>query len=453
MSNQDQTVKKYLEEMSKKKRKDMSSFERVQLLQRKLYLKAKESKNYKFYVLYDKVFLGYILEQSWLRVKRNGGSAGVDGESFATIENAGVDNFLLELQEDLRKRTYRPQAVKRVEIPKGKGETRPLGIPTIRDRVAQMACKLVIEPIFEADFKDESYGFRPKRSAKDAVVQIKEELKSGKQEVYDADLSKYFDTIPHEKLILALKERIADSRIIDLINKWLKTPIFKDGQIQGGKKVKVGTPQGGVISPLLSNIYLNLFDRIVTNPNSIFARTGIKLIRYADDFVLIGKRVDGEVIGILNKLFDRMGLRLNLDKSHLVKAKDESFDFLGFTFRYDQCLYDSNRQYLNIIPSKKSCKKLRSQLKLRLTQIGHFPPGEVASSLNAILRGWLNYFDIPSVSYLQITRIDLRQYLNERLYRYYNRKSQRRSRLHRQQAYQKLISHHGLINIMTYRTT
>ena len=199
--------------------RDRSSQERVQLLQRKLYLKAKGDKGYKFYILYDKVFLKYILEESWKRVSENGGAAGVDGKTVAEIRKGGVKKFLKELQEDLRKQTYVASPVKRVEIPKSNGGTRPLGIPTIRDRVAQMACKLVIEPIFEADFTKDSFGFRPKRNAQGAIKEIKEELKSGKVKVYDADLSNYFDTIPHDKLVIVLEERISDKRIIDLIKK------------------------------------------------------------------------------------------------------------------------------------------------------------------------------------------------------------------------------------------
>ncbi len=200
----------------------MSEQERLQTLQRKLYLKAKQEKSYRFYVLYDKLFLDYILSQAYEKVRRAGGSPGIDDQTFTDIERAGVAAFLTSLKEDLRRRTYRPQPVKRVWIEKANGGQRPLGIPTIRDRVAQTACKLVIEPIFEADFEDSSHGFRPKRSAHGAIKQIKAHLQSGKVEVYDADLSKYFDTIPHEKLMTTLRLRIRDSRVLKLITLWLK---------------------------------------------------------------------------------------------------------------------------------------------------------------------------------------------------------------------------------------
>src|SRR3990170_4427040 len=255
-----------------KKRKEMSRSERVQLYQRKLYLKAKQEKQYGFYVLYDKLFLPYVLEEAWKRVKTNGGSAGVDGITIKMIEESGVEEFLKNISEELRQQTYQASAVKRVWIPKSNGGQRPLGIPTLKDRVAQMACQLVIDPIFEADFEEHSYGFRPKRSTHDAITKIKEHLKSGKTEVYEADLSKYFDTIPHDKLMIVLKERIKDQRMLKLIKKWLKAPVYDDGQYTGGKNNKVGTPQGGVISPLLSNLYLHLLDRIVNSATSIFQK-------------------------------------------------------------------------------------------------------------------------------------------------------------------------------------
>ncbi len=446
-SNQQDATKATNSGSKKKKRRDMSSKERVQDLQRKLYLKAKGEKGYKFYILYDKVFLSYVLEESWSRVKENGGAAGVDGKSISQIKEEGVADFLTDLQEDLRKQTYKPQPVKRVEIPKANGGTRPLGIPTIRDRVAQMACKLIIEPLFEADFQETSHGFRPKRSAHGAIATIKEELKSGKTKVYDADLSNYFDTIPHDKLLIALKERISDKRILDLIKKWLRSPVREDGQDKGGRKNKKGTPQGGVISPLLSNIYLNLLDRIVNHPTSIFSRSGIRIIRYADDFVLMGEQISEQVTKKLEELLGRMELSLNTEKSKIVKAQESSFDFLGFRISYDKCLYEPKcKQYWNIQPSKKSEQKVRTKVKEKLKKIGHYSPCEVTGELNDILRGWLNYYDVKGLSYTKVSKSKLRYYLRERLNRYYNRKSQRKSRLYGQQAFEKLVADFGLID-------
>ena len=222
-------------ELFKRKKKEMSDAERVFTLQSKLYQKAKQDKQYKFYVLYDKMFLKYMLKEAWKQVKSNGGAPGVDGISIAEIERQGVESYLEELGEELRKQTYKPLPVKRVEIDKANGGKRPLGIPTVRDRIAQTVCKMILEPIFEADFSENSYGFRPERGSRDAMGRIKENLKAGKTEVLDADLSKYFDTIPHEKLFIALKERITDPRMLKLIEKWLKAPVLGNGQLKGGK--------------------------------------------------------------------------------------------------------------------------------------------------------------------------------------------------------------------------
>ena len=430
----------------------MSSAERVQVFQRKLYHKAKQDKGYKFYVLYDKIFLPHVLEEAWKRVKANDGSAGVDGVSIEKVEAEGVEGFLKEISRELRAQTYQPSAVKRVWIEKEHGGgQRPLGIPTVKDRVAQMACLMMIEPIFEADFEDSSYGFRPKRSARGAVTKIKEQLKSGKTEVYDADLSKYFDTIPHEKLKIALKERIADQRVLRLISKWLKAPVYEDGQYNGGKKHKVGTPQGGVISPLLANIYLHLLDRIVNAKGSIFHKNGIVMVRYADDFVLMGKAVNEAVLIKLKELLDRMELTLNEQKSKLVRARETPFNFLGFEFRYDiNTKYPENGRYWNVKPSEKSNKKIRGKVGSALKRMGHYKPEALVKELNAIERGWLNYYDIKGVSYPYTAKLKLNYYLRTSLTRYFNRKSQRKSRLYRKQAFGILVRKYGLIDPLKY---
>ncbi len=229
-------------ELFKRRRNEIPDAERVLMLQEKLYQKAKQERGYKFYVLYDKMFVPYMLREAWKSVRSNGGAPGVDKTTITDVESYGVDTYLKELGEDLRKQLYEPLAVKRVMIPKANGGERPLGIPTVRDRIAQTVCKMILEPIFEADFEDSSYGFRPSRSSKDAITAIKENLKEGNTEVYDADLSKYFDTIPHDKLQITLKERITDPRILKLINKWLKVPVYEDGQYKSGKGNRTGTP-------------------------------------------------------------------------------------------------------------------------------------------------------------------------------------------------------------------
>ncbi len=243
--------------------------EKIRTLQRKPYTKAKQEPAYRFYALYDKISREDILSHAWRLVRSNGGSPGVDGISFEAIESGeGVESYLRNLARDLKEKTYRAQPVRRVMIPKADGSMRPLGIPTIRDRIAQMAVKLIIEPIFEADFCEHSYGFRPKRSAHDAIDDIANTLWAGYTQVIDADLSKYFDTIPHAKLLAVIAERIVDGGILALIKQWLKAPVIGEDEngirrtVGGGKGNRKGTPQGGVISPLLANAYLHILDRI-----------------------------------------------------------------------------------------------------------------------------------------------------------------------------------------------
>ena len=442
-------VQSEIDRLSLKKRKDMSSGERLRLLQLKLYQKAKQEGKYKFYILYDKIFLKHVLEEAYTRCKSNKGAhtPGVDGITFRQVEDRdGKEAFLFEIMEELRRRTYKPKPVRRVMIEKANGGQRPLGIPTIKDRVVQQACKMVIEPIFEADFDDSSYGFRPKRSAKDAISEIKGNLKEGKHMVYDADLSKYFDTIPHDKLLATLEERIADPRVLALIRLWLKAPIVEEnGNYTGGKGHSKGTPQGGVISPLLANIYMNLIDRIVNRQNGYFDKQGIKMIRYADDFILMSNHINQEVILRLKSFLDRMELSINEEKSKLIKARENSFDFLGFTIRYERSVIFKGTKFWNIKPRKESEKKIRQTINAKLKNIGHYPADKVVSALNPILRGWMNYYRNEGISYTQISFKKLDDYLRSRLNRYYNRKSQRKSRLYGQEAYKLLTEQYGLV--------
>jgi RNA-directed DNA polymerase len=436
-------------ELFKRRRSEIPDAERVITLQEKLYQKAKQEREYKFYVLYDKMFIPYMLKEAWKQVKSNDGNPGVDKMTISDVEQYGVSAYLTELGEELRKQTYQPQAVKRVMIEKENGGKRPLGIPTVKDRIAQTVCKMILEPIFEADFEDSSYGYRPERSAKDAISAIKENLKQGKTKVYDADLSKYFDTIPHDKLQIVLKQRVTDPRILKLINKWLKVPIYEDGQYKSGKG-GIGTPQGGVISPLLANVYLHLIDKIVNSASSLFGKLGIDIVRYADDFVLMGKTLPTEIIGKLKNLLSRMGLSLNETKTRQVNAKEESFNFLGFTIRYDRSIKSINSKYWNIIPSQKSEKKIRGKVRDYLKTHGHYKAKDVATGLNSIVRGWLDFFEIKGVSYPAMSKRRLRFYLYNSLNRYYNRKSQRKSRLYGQKAFEVLVTKFGLIDPSKY---
>lgn len=436
--------------LQKRPKSRKSDEEKIRDFQRKLYLKAKQEKEFRFYVLYDKVRMMRFLREAYKRVKANRGSPGIDGITFKWIEDNGLEEYLHKIHEELAEKRYKSSPVLRVYIPKANGKTRPLGIPTIRDRIVQMSCKMVIEPIFEADFEDSSYGFRPNRSAQQAIGKIKEHLKAGRTEVFDADLSSYFDTIPHSKLMILMGKRISDKNVLHLIKMWLKAPISEDGKMKGGKKNKYGTPQGGVISPLLANIYLHLLDKIVNKMTGIFNETGVKIVRYADDFVLLGRKIPAMVLEKLICLLEKMELRLNEEKSKLIDAKDNSFDFLGFTIRYEKSRYERGRRYWNIIPSKKSNKRIREKIGTYLKTHGHLPPEILVADLNKIIRGWINYYTIPKVSYPRKSKGDLRYYLFQRVYRYYKRKSQRKSKLYGRKAFDVLVKKYGLIDPTKY---
>ena len=430
--------------------------ERIRDLQHKLYRKSKQEKDFRFYVLYDKVSLMYFLREAYRKCKAKGGCAGVDGISFNDIEQLGVEKLLAEITQELEDKTYRPQAVLRVEIPKANGKLRPLGIPTIKDRVIQMSVKMLIEPIFEADFEDCSHGFRPKRSAKGAVKTIKHNLHAGKCEIFDADLSAYFDTIPHTELMKLLAMRISDNDILHLIKMWLKAPVCENNQHTGGRKNKTGTPQGGVISPLLANIYLNLLDKAVKRMSGKFHKYGVEIVRYADDFVLMAETIPASCIEYMKRMFDAMKLSLNEEKSHFVNAYAESFDFLGYTFRYDRDIYGRDNKYWNIIPSSKSEEKMRNNIREYLKRNGHKSPQELTNDLNTKIRGWINYFTTPRVSYPAKAKRNMRYYLNKKLTRCYKRKSQRKCKLYKQGAFRVLTEKYGLIDPTKYagaRTT
>jgi len=405
---------------------------------------------FRFYALYDKIYLPYVLREAYSRCRKNKGAPGIDGKTFDVIEAEGVCEFLKGIEQELKAQKYKPNMVKRVYIPKANGKMRPLGIPTIKDRVVQMACKMIIEPVFEADFEDESYGFRPRKSAQDAIAKIKKNLTEGLEDIFDADLSAYFDTIPHKELVTLVGLRISDLKILHLIKMWLKAPVWEDGKIGGGKKNKVGTPQGGVISPLLANIYLHILDKAVKRIGGQFHRYGIRIVRYADDFVLMAKTMAKESLEYLEKMLEKMKLQLNTEKSRILNAETEAFNFLGFTFRYDRDLHGRNTKYLNVIPGKKAEQKVREKIDVYLKSNGHRPPIIIVNELNAIIRGWINYFSIPGVSYPQKAKRNLRFYLMDKLYRYYRRKSQRKCKLYNHGAFEVLHKKYGLIDPSKY---
>jgi len=305
---------------------------KLEELRGKLYVKAKSEPTFRFYALYDKIHRWDTLEEALKRSKSKRGAAGVDGQTFEDIEKYGEERWLKELQEELQGKTYRAQPVRRVLIPKPGGGERPLGIPTIRDRVAQTAAKLILEPIFEADLRDEAYGYRPGRSAVQAVQEVHRELARGKTEVVDADLSKYFDTIPHSELMKSLAKRIADGAVLSLIKMWLKVPVEERDEkgrprYSGGRRSKQGTPQGGVISPMLANIYINrLFKAFAAS--ELGREHGARIINYADDFVVVARKGAAEVLVQVRRWLRGMKLTLNETKTRIVNAKAETFRFL-----------------------------------------------------------------------------------------------------------------------------
>ncbi|MRR59379.1 MAG: group II intron reverse transcriptase/maturase [Deltaproteobacteria bacterium] len=393
--------------------------ESIRTLQRKLYRKAKQEPAYRFHALYDKVYRADILSHAYRLVRANKGSAGIDGVTFEAIEEQeGVTACIAELEEALRNKTYKPAPVKRVMIPKSNGGQRPLGIPTIRDRVAQMAMKLVIEPIFEADFCDSSYGFRPKKSAHNAVDDVSYAMNTGYTEIIDADLSKYFDTIPHANLMAVVAERICDGAILHLIQMWLKAPVMeadKDGtkrNIGGGKGNRKGTPQGGVISPLLANLYLHILDRIWER-RQLQQRLGARIVRYADDIVILCRRKKSDkAMTVLRQILERLGLTLNEAKTTIVNAYKGSFDFLGFSVRMGQSRRTGN-YYSHVQPSKKSLQNIKDRVTELTNRVRTVKPlAWVVNEVNATVRGWVGYFHYRNCS-KSLTR--LKSHVEERL--------------------------------------
>ena len=369
--------------------------DRIRSLQRKLYCKAKAEPAFRFYVLYDKICREDILRHAFAQARANAGVPGVDGVTFEQIEASGVEVWLVGLREELVAKTYRPDPVRRVMIPKPGGGERPLGIPTIRDRVVQTAAKMVLEPIFEADFEDSAYGYRPRRSALDAVKETHRLICRGYTDVVDADVSKYFDTIPHSDLLRSVARRIVDRHVLRLIKLWLKAPIEGrdgDGQrrMSGGRGSTRGTPQGGVASPLLSVIYMNRFLKHwrLTRRGEAFRA---HVIAYADDFVILSRGRAAEALAWTRTVMTKLGLMLNEAKTSVKDARRESFDFLGYTFGPHRYRKDDH-WYLGASPSKSSVQRVKAKVGDLLVSGNKEPWPQVCHRLNRLLLGWSAYF-------------------------------------------------------------
>jgi RNA-directed DNA polymerase len=369
--------------------------ENIRQLQKKLYVKAKAEPAFRFYQLYDKVYREDILAHAYALARQNGGAPGVDGVRFVDIEAQGLEEWLAGLRKELHDKTYKASPVRRVLIPKPGGGERPLGIPTIRDRVVQTAAKLVLEPIFEADFEDSAYGYRPHRSAQDAVKVVHQALCAGYTDVVDADLSKYFDTIPHHELLQALACRIVDRQMLKLIKMWLKAPVEeqdKDGnrRMTGGKHSQRGSPQGGVISPLAANVYMNRFLK-AWRQRGKGEQYKARLVSYADDFVILSRGCAAEALKWTRWVMGELKLTLNETKTCIRDARKEHFNFLGYAFGPERYRKDGH-WYLGARPSQKSVQRCKERVGEVLQPGNQQPWPEVAAQLNRLLNGWANYF-------------------------------------------------------------
>lgn len=421
-------------------------------LQRSLHAKAKSEPSYRFYSLWDKVYREDVLAEAYARCRRNGGAAGVDGETFEVIETRGRVAWLGNLRQELRAKLYKPAPLRREWIPKSNGGQRPLGIPTIRDRVAQMAALLVLAPIFEADLLDEQYGFRKGLDAKMAVRRVYFHLTEGRREVVDGDLCDYFNTIPHGPLLKSVARRVADGQVLAVMKAWLNASVVErtpngDVRTTAARDGHRGVPQGGVISPLLANIYFRRF-ALAFRKSRVAQATDARLVNYADDFVLCCRPGTGEVVmGKMRELMSRLGLSVNEPKTRLVKVSEDSFDFLGYTLG---CFYGrGGRPYIGTTPSKKAVGRVLEKIHEETSRRWNQDPVEKRiEELNLILRGWCGYFDQGP---LYRTYRKVKNYTERRIRRWLMKKHKRRGTGYRQYPDEYLYGKLGLFNPHAHR--
>ena len=427
-------------------KRHLTKYPDIALMTERLARKAAAEPKFRFYRLFWWITHEQTLRCAWERVRANGGAPGVDGVTFQMIERSegGVDGFLAGLQKELRENAYRASPLRRKYIEKANGKMRPLGIPTVKDRVVQCAVKTVIEPIFEEDFHDCSFGFRPNRSAQDAVARIAENVKKGKALAYDADLSSYFDTIPHDKLMAAVQMRISDGRVLGLIRHWLKVCVQEPNGVRISPKGR-GTPQGGVISPLLANIYLHWFETIVSLTAKACGQV-MSIVRYADDFVILARSwADGFLQRVEGILEGRMGLTVNREKTKVLDFREPhtTLTFLGYDFRMVRDrLFGTGKRYLTFGPSKKSMKGIREKIHaITHARNGLLTVEKVVGRLNKLTKGWGAFYSVgyPSKAFHAVNGYALR-----RMARFLNRKSQRRYRLKFADTYYGELNHYGM---------
>jgi RNA-directed DNA polymerase len=376
---------------------------KVGKLQEALHAKAKSAPTYRFYMLYDKVYRADVLDYAYRCCRENGGAAGVDGQTFEVIEEYGVAKWLGELAEELRQKRYRPQAVRRVQIPKADGGQRPLGIPTVKDRVVQTAAVLVLGPIFEADLPPEQYAYRPGRSALDAVQQVQALVRAGHTEVVDADLSGYFDSIPHAELMKSVTRRVSDRHLLGLIKAWLQMPVEERDERGRTRRTTRhrdegrGTPQGAPLSPLLANLYMRRFIlgwKVLGHE----ARLDAHIVNYADDFVICCRGSADAALAVMRDMMAKLKLTVNERKTRLCRGPDEPFQFLGYTIGR---LYSprTGGAYVGVRPSPRALQGLFLKIHEQ-TERGWLwlDAGKMVGRLNLLLQGWANYYSLGTVT-------------------------------------------------------